>query len=153
MPLFKRKHEPPPEPAPPISDEAEVHRAIYAGAERRRAGGAEFSVLCVIPQLIGTATLLPAETEAATASIAAELRGEDRFCLLADGSYIVVLAETEGDHGLVVAQRLGTDLTVRSAGIKQRKWLVGIARDPLDVKTEAALIELARADAAERDAA
>ena len=136
-----------------ISAESDVRRTIHEGAERRARGRSAFSVLSIVPQVVGNEPLILAEVEAVTRNIAGELRSNDRFCRMPDGSYMVVLMESDDDHARVAAQRLSVNLTVRSTAVRRRKWLVGVAHYPHDAKTAAALIELARANALERDAA
>lgn len=138
--------------APSISAEANVRMAVHAGVDRRRPQES-FSVLCVIPQAVGHEPDIPAEIEAVTRNIALELRSDDRFCRLEDGAYLVLLQNTSDELASVVAQRLAVNLTVRSGAVRHRKWLVGVAGYPRDAKTEAALIELARLNAVERDVA
>src|SRR4051794_13559121 len=106
MKLFRRKPSTSdPAAAPPsISAEADLRRAIHEGAERRRERPS-FSVLCVKPQAVGKEPEIPPEIEAASRNIALELRTDDRFCRLEDGSYIVLLKNTNDDYASVVAQR------------------------------------------------
>ncbi|MDP9238785.1 MAG: hypothetical protein M3P30_15535 [Chloroflexota bacterium] len=106
-----------------------------------------------MPQTIGKEPQIPAETEAVARNIAAELRPNDRFCRLEDGSYLVLLSDTNDDFGRVVAHRLASSLTLRSTAVRHRKWLVGVAEYSHDAATESALIALARADATARNAA
>lgn len=154
MPLFRRTHAdsegtPAPEPAVEISREADLRTAIVDQVERRRSAAESFTVLCVTPQLTGMSPVSAAEAEASTRTISTQLRINDQFCMLDDGSYIVVLAETPEDDARVVARRIASELTLRSGGINQRKWLAGVAQYPGDARTEAALIALAQASATE----
>lgn len=137
----------------PISGEADVRRAIHEGIERRVPRRSTFSVLSIVPQLVGNEPIIPAEVEAVSRNIGSELRASDRFCRLPDGSYIAVLLDSDDDHARVAAQRLSVNLTVRSTAVRRRKWVVGVAHYPRDAGTEAALIELARTNALEQDVA
>jgi hypothetical protein len=122
-------------------------RRVHAGPERRRAPREGFSVLRVVPQLVGSGAILRAETDAVTKTLASGLRSDDRFCLFDDATYMIVLAHTEDDQARVVAQRLTVEITLGGPALRQRKWMVKVAPYPYDVRTEAVLADLANGDA------
>jgi hypothetical protein len=124
-----------------------VPRAAHTGPERRRPPYEGFSVLRVVPQLVGSGAVTRAETDAVTNTLAAGLRSYDRFCLFDDATYMIVLAHAGDDQGRIVAQRLAVEMTMRSAALRRRKWMVSVAPYPYDERTAAVLADLAAGDA------
>ncbi len=152
MPFWSRrgKADIPDGPPPQLRDEAELRRVIQHQVERRKTVRGGISVLGVVPQLLPNETLSQPETDTVTRIIGQQLREADRVALMSDGAYVVMLSHTTDEHAHVVAQRLAVELHVRSAAIKRRKWLVGVAACPSDALSEADLIAAARTAA--RDA-
>jgi hypothetical protein len=141
MRIFGRKQQ-----SPPPSAVAPPTTAAHTGPERRRPPREGFSVLRVVPQLLASDVVTRTEADAVTKTLAAGLRSDDRFCLFDDRSYMIVLAHTDDDQARVVAQRLAVELTMRSAGVQRRKWMVSVAPHPYDERTAAALADLAGSD-------
>lgn len=55
--------------------------------------------------------------------IAARLRREDGFDFGDDSAFTVVLAKTDPQAARVVASRLASEVSFRSAAIKKRNWV------------------------------
>jgi hypothetical protein len=90
-------------------------------------------VVTLAPQMLA-GPIYRAECEVAERVLIDRLRENDRYCMLADGSFVVVLAAIDEMDALVVAQRLASEVTLRVRGVNARKWqtqLASIPRDPL----------------------
>jgi GGDEF domain-containing protein len=113
--------------------------------ERRRGKPtATFSVLSLAPQLVPGDYLTRREVDVIARMLEERLRDSDEYCVLSDGSYVIVLPDTTEADAMIVAQRLASEATFRSASVQRRKWMAGIASYPHDAETEALLIARAR---------
>jgi hypothetical protein len=154
MPLFKRKT-PREEPRAAEADPAEPRlcgpeeiRAMVAWqVEQASAAGAGFCVLWVVPQILPGERIAGAEARIVSGAIVAQLREDDRAGVLPDDAYLVMLAHKAFDGAQIVAHRLATEFTVRSAHVNRRNWRVGIAVFPDDGITAETLAEAAEAAA------
>ncbi len=133
MPLFKRRGQgdEPSEPSPArVLNLQEIFDRLEEEIFRADRYGRPLVVLCVVAQRIGDEAPPPAEAARAADVVDAQLRFSDRVGLLADGTIVVVLPETQADAARVVAHRIAADLAVRSAGASRRNWLVGTSTFP-----------------------
>ena len=154
MPLFRRlsrdrSHNPGEARAPAarLLDEASVHAALTALVDAASAPGTAFCALCVVPQLLPGERIAAAEAEVVARAICDQLRDGDQAGAIANGAYVVVLPRTDAAHAQVVAHRLATEFTVRSAHVNRRNWRVGIAAFPEDGLSAETLVAAALAAA------
>ena len=134
MPLFKKPAFAPDAPAPELepddelirllSDE-EIRRTVERELFRSARYGRPLSVLRATAQLLPHERLNRDQVALVNACIAAQLRTIDEVGLLRDGSYLIVLPETEASGAGTVAQRLVSELTLRSSHVNNTNWLVG----------------------------
>ena len=132
MPLFKKLRAIPdaPEPAPaddlkPLLSEFEIRKSVERELFRSIRYGRPLSVLRATAQLLPNEHLSSPESALIDACIAEQLRTIDDVGLLRDGSYLIVLPETEGADAMTVGQRLVSELTLRSSHVNSKNWLVG----------------------------
>lgn len=137
MPLFKRHggdgdSKEPGDAASRILDEREIFERIEEELFRAERYGRPLVILCARPQLLPNEAIRPEEAAVAIEAVSAQLRFSDRVGTLLDGTIVAVLPETPVEVARVIAQRIAVDLTLRSAGVSQRKWLVGASSFPDD---------------------
>ena len=145
MPLFKRKQKSPQiDPAVPrLHGKDEIGAMLVWQVEHATSAGSSFSVLYVVPQALPGERIGTAEVGVVSRAIVDQLRDEDRAGTVADDAYLVVLPDTQYEKAQVVAHRLATEFSVRSARINRRNWRVAIAVFPTDGMTAEALTDAA----------
>jgi hypothetical protein len=101
-------------PQGPAADREVEQEATFSGVpERRHRPRGASSLLTLEPQLLPGERLAPAEHAVAERVLSSQLRGSDRVCTDADGSFVIVLANCSGDNARVVAHRIGAEVTLR----------------------------------------
>lgn len=129
MPMFGKKTvtpEPESGPAPKSALSAEqILNLLGYELERSRRYGRPLSILRIVPQTLPGEVPRTAEINATCEAARGQLRDIDHLGLLDDHTLLAVLPETAGPGARVVANRIKSDLTIRSAGGQQRNWLVG----------------------------
>jgi hypothetical protein len=151
MPIFKRREQPEQDPvggedstsALEILDEITLRGRLDVEGSRAGRYGRPLTVLCVVPQLLPHEGLAPEEVNRATEVVRAQLRLSDHLGVLANQTLVALLPETLTETALAVAQRLASELSIRSAAVTHRVWRVGVASCPTDGQNEAALIDAA----------
>lgn len=85
--------------------------------------GVELSVIRAVPQLLAGETLSQRESELVNACIARQIRDTDIVGRLDDESYVAILPGTSEPAAQAVAQRIASELTIRSGFVARHKWL------------------------------
>jgi len=148
MPLFRRKPangETAAEP-PKVADVGSEEEMLAAVAEQiARASGSDgsFCLLRVSAQVLPGTRISADELTVVADAILGQLREGDRAGRTG-GDYLVILPDTTADRAMVAAQRLGTEVTMRSAAVNRRNWRVGVAAYPEDGIRPETLIDATR---------
>jgi hypothetical protein len=150
MPLFRRRSTAGqfPDAIPGLVAENALVRSLDDAIHRHGGPSGAVAVLCIIPQLLPGEHITHDEAQMVTRSLARQLRRADAVAALADGAYVAVLPDTPGDAAQIVAQRIAGDLSIRSAGINRRNFLIGLAVYPHDAAIASDLIDAAVRSAA-----
>lgn len=149
MPLFKRRGpegEPgdePPQGAPRILNLQEIFDRLEEEIFRADRYARPLVVLCIVPQRLAGDAPEPREIASAADFVSTALRFSDRVGVLADGTIVAVLPETQPEVARVIAHRIAADLTVRSAAGTRRNWLAGTSTFPDDGADPPALVQAA----------
>jgi len=136
-----RAGEGPAAPYGPVLQEGAVRRVLGDELARVHRYGRPLSVLRILGYLLPHEKLHPAEHALVRETLAAQLRNTDHVGVMSDGSYLAVLPETPEPAAEAVAQRVAAELSLRSASLNKRTWLVGVVACTREHDVDSVLVQ------------
>jgi hypothetical protein len=113
--------------------------------ERSHRHGYPMSAVILAPQLLASDRMSAEKAATAAASVVASSRVTELMSWLDAHRIVLVLLDTDADHARIAAERLRSDMWLRSRQAGAIKWLVGTPIDAGGFETVEALLEAVKA--------